>query len=517
MNTQAERVIELRNNIEVVPGTNTPVDAVVDGGDWSKLEPLGDDLLPVPAFDTAMLPEALRARVEDVAERMQVPADLPAVCAVVCLAGAVNRRATIQPKRADSGWIVTPNLWGGIVAPPGRMKTNVLGAFTALLSRIEFRWRMEFASGIAEFKSWEAERELREQAWREQYKAACKKGAPPPIRPDDTRAKPVLRRLLANDPTVEALHAILSENPAGVLLVRDELSGWLAILDKPGREGERQFYLESWNGDKPFTIDRIGRGSIHVDNLCLSVLGGIQPGRLRQYLVDAVRDGPGNDGLFQRLQLVVWPDFPKNWTLIDRPPNRAAAECVARVYERLAELSPDEPLAFRFADGAQELFYAWWPELERKIRAGDLHPAFVAHVAKYRSLMPSLALIFELADAEGLTEPHEVSLAHAAQAAAWCDYLETHARRVYGCLVLPELHAARELADKIIRGKLAAEFSTRDVYLKGWSGLSEPESARAALRVLEDSGWVRPAVAEVGEGRPPERWKINPRAAEVKL
>jgi hypothetical protein len=107
-------------------------------------------------------------------------------------------------------------------------------------------------------------------------------------------------------------------------------------------------------------------------------------------------------------------------------------------------------------------------------------------------------------------------LPHAQQAAAWCDYLEAHARRIYGCLVSPELHAARELAGKITKGKLATEFSTRDVYLKGWAGLSTPDEARAALRVLEDSGWVRAIVGEKQEGRLSERWQTNPRVAEVK-
>jgi putative DNA primase/helicase len=58
----------------------------------------------------------------------------------------------------------------------------------------------------------------------------------------------------------------------------------------------------------------------------MSMLGGIQPGRLRSYLVDAIKDGPGNDGLIQRFQLLVWPDTSTDWTYVDRAPN-AAAEC----------------------------------------------------------------------------------------------------------------------------------------------------------------------------------------------
>jgi putative DNA primase/helicase len=477
---------------------------------WPRPDELGDNLLPVPAFDPAMLPGVFRENVCDVAERMQVPIDLPAVCAVATLAGVVNRRATIQPKRADAGWIVTPNLWAGIVAPPGQMKSNVLSTFVGHLSHIEQRWHMEFQRELEDFEHWERDHALRTRAYDQQFVAATKSGKSPPIRPDETRVKPVLRRLVANDPTCEALHSMIADSPAGLLLVRDELAGWLANLDKAGRESDRQFFLEAWNGDKPYVVDRIGRGTIRVSALCLSIVGGIQPGRLRQYLSDAVKDGPGNDGLFQRLQLMVWPDFPRTWKLIDRPPNRTAAERVARVYERLAEVSADEPMRFRFADDGQQLFYTWWPELERKIRGGDLHPALAAHLGKFRSLIPSIALLFEVADASDLGACHEVSLAHTGQAAAWGEYLEAHARRIYGCLVSPALHAARELADKIMKGKLPAEFSLRDVYRPQWSALTTPDDARAALRILEDASWVRPVGFQDGPGRPSERWETNP-------
>jgi hypothetical protein len=103
----------------------------------------------------------------------------------------------------------------------------------------------------------------------------------------------------------------------------------------------------------------------------------------------------------------------------------------------------------------------------------------------------------------------------AERAAAWCDYLEAHARRIYGCLVSPELHAARVLADRITKGKLAAEFSTREVYLKGWAGLATPDEVRAALRVLEDAGWVRPVQGGEHQGRPSERWRVNPKVTEA--
>ena len=115
--------------------------------------------------------------------------------------------------------------------------------------------------------------------------------------------------------------------------MRDELTGWLSTLERQGREGERAFCLEAWNGDKSFTIDRMGRGSIHVPACCLSILGGIQPGRLRSYLADALEDGPANDGLIQRFQILVWPDVNRDFQQIDRPPDREAEERAAKVFE----------------------------------------------------------------------------------------------------------------------------------------------------------------------------------------
>src|SRR5215467_11471463 len=151
----------------------------------------------------------------------------------------------------------------------------------------------------------------------------------------------------------------MNENPAGVLAVRDELTGWWSTLDRAGREGERAFCLQAWNGDTGHTIDRIGRGTIHVDACCMSMLGGIQPGRLRSYLVDALKDGPSNDGLIQRFQLLVWPDTDPRWTYVDRPPDSASEAQVARIFSQLVALDVDYPLRFRFGTDAQEPFIAW--------------------------------------------------------------------------------------------------------------------------------------------------------------
>ena len=320
---------------------------------WPKPEPIQSDLPPVQAFTEDLLPDSFRPLARDVTERMQVPMDYPGVVMILCLAGVVNRRAIIQPKANDTGWVIVPNLWGGIIAPPGFMKSPVIQAATRPLGNIQTEWWREHEEGLKEFARALEESELRRAAWKEQYKAAAKKGNVAPERPGDEPDEPKLRRLIVNDATFEALHQTMSENPAGILVIRDELTGWWSQLDRSGREGERAFCLQAWNGDTGHTIDRIGRGTIHVEACCMSMLGGIQPGRLRSYLVDALEDGPSNDGLIQRFQLLVWPDTAHDWIYVDRAPDADSEQQAALVFRKLVELDEEDPARYRFAVDAR--------------------------------------------------------------------------------------------------------------------------------------------------------------------
>src|SRR5262249_37729874 len=150
------------------------------------------------------------------------------------------------------------------------------------------------------------------------------------------------------------------------------------------------------------------RGELHIPALCLSLLGGIQRGPLMAYVVAASGDGQGNDGLMQRFQLIVCPDPPTRWHNVDRAPDNDAKATAYSLYRRLAELAPerygaqcesdDDIPALRFDDAAQEVFDAWRDELENRLLSDDLPAALDAHLGKFRSLMPSLALIFHLAE-----------------------------------------------------------------------------------------------------------------------
>jgi len=484
--------------------------------------PIPDDLLPVAAFDNDLLPEAIRPWVADIAERMQCPPDFPAVAAMAALSSVIGRKACIQPKRQDD-WQVMPNLWAAVVGRPGVMKSPALSEAMKPLDRLAIAAKEAHSDAMRDFQ---VESQLTEMSGKESQKKAealVKKGnmaAAKQILMDaaeaDENVAPPLRRYKVNDATVEALGEILIENPNGVLAYRDELNGLLRSLDKEGQEGARAFFLQAYDGNQGYTFDRIMRGrNLHIPAVCLAMLGGIQPGKLQAYVNDAVRGGAGDDGLLQRFGLLVWPDISGEWRNVDRWPDTPAKTAAFDVFQRLDAMEPDvdpdtgqaSPRVYRFSPEAQELFEQWRQDYEVELRTGDRHPAFDSHLAKYRKLVPALALVCALADGET-----QVSVESTARALAWSDYLRTHAERAYAAGIKPSSEGAKALLAKIRSGAVSDGFTPRSVYLKGWSHLATPEAVHAAAELLTDLNHLfeeRQGPGAAG-GRPSVCYRINP-------
>ena len=409
---------------------------------WLEPLPIPCSLLPVDAFSNDLLPASLRPWVTDIAERMQCPPDFPAVGAMVALSSVIGRKTCIRPKKFDD-WQVIPNLWGAIVGRPGVMKSPALSEVMKPLDRLSSKAR-ELHSAL--LRNHEIQSKLECMAGKtveEQAQKLVKQGKKDEaeqllIAATDATdvVSPVLRRYKVTDASVEALGEILIENPFGTLAYRDELNGLLRSLDKEGQEGARAFYLQGYDGNQSYTFDRITRGrDLEIPAVCIAMLGGIQPGKLQAYIHDAVRGGAGDDGLLQRFGLLVWPDINGEWRNVDRWPDTPARTDAFETFQRLDAIEPSidsetgkhVPAEFHFSAEAQVLFEEWRHDFETALRSGEHHPAMESHLAKYRKLVPAIALVCALADGE--TDVSKTSLL---RALAWAEYLQTHAAGLRG-------------------------------------------------------------------------------------
>ena len=94
----------------------------------------------------------------------------------------------------------------------------------------------------------------------------------------------------------------------------------------------------------------------------------------------------------------------------------------------------------------------WRRALEGRLRSDEMHPAMESHLAKYRKLVPSLALIYHLAS--GGTGAVGVTAVLAAL--SWTEFLESHAQRIF------------QIADRVSRVTVHGVRSPEQLPIKPW-------------------------------------------------
>lgn len=506
------------------PSASHAVDApTLEPEQWEAIIPLKENLHDVIEFDPEWLPNGFSGWLSDCSERMQCPPDYMAVAFMVIISTVVGFKVGIKPKQYDD-WLVIPNLWGMIVGAPSVMKTPSLKEAMKPIRKLDDEGKEAYK---AEMKEWEALKtihEIEDKIMKTDIKKSLEslEGTRDQLVADikcrmknRQEQEPVRKRYIVSNVTIEKLGMILGENDHAILLFRDELMGLFKSFEKKGHEEDRTFYLETWNGDDPSSSDRVGRGTTTVDIACMSILGGIQPNPLKAYMYKMLNEGSDDDGMMQRFQLAVYPDISPNWQNVDRFPDTAVRSTAFETIRRLSNITPKDVGAQRDGEGglpylhftpdAQECFNTWRTTLENTLRTSDEVPALVSHFAKYRSLIPSLALLIHLADGGHGSVP----LYALQKALHWDTYLRSHARRIYGMGQNKPLESAQRLIKQIKKAKLKSPFALRDVYRNGWSGLSTQEDAQHAVDVLEAHNMVQ-RITQSTTGRNKELIYVHP-------
>jgi len=279
----------------------------------------------VPSFPIAFLPRFLADFALDQATRMQCPLDFIAVPALIVAATLIGRDCRMAPKALDP-WAERPCLWGGVIADVGSKKT---AGFNAVLAPI---WRMQaefHESHRAEIKSYQAKLSIAKtinKQWERDCASALKNGEEPPERPGgaDAGAPPTARQLIANDTTQERLAELMQQNPRGIALFRDELSGWFASFNQYRPGSDEQFYLGCHAGGAWAQDRKIG--NIWIDDLYLNIFGGFQPEVIAEVLGRRVRrnaNKSADNGLAARFLCWSGPTSPRRSTGSIRGPTLA--------------------------------------------------------------------------------------------------------------------------------------------------------------------------------------------------
>ncbi|SLM31040.1 hypothetical protein MTBBW1_2620004 [Desulfamplus magnetovallimortis] len=518
--------------------------------EWPEPLEIKQSLLPVMELPDKAIPVPFKAWIKDIAYRWAVPKDFPFIAAILTTGSIIGTGCRVRPKQKDD-WEVVPNTWGGVIAPPSKKKTPVLSEIVnKSIGKLQKKADKEFEK---ENKSYEAEKFILdtrikfkkkeiEECIKNEIKAEVKDAENKPDGSKKENSAKTLNELRqelndleeckvgapkqkiykVNACTMEKFAELCGENPKGLMYFADELIKIFLNWERDEKEGKatKAFFMESHEGKQPYTDAKIGRGVISAKYICSTVIGGIQPEKIFRFLRASMLEGD-NDGSVQRLQMMVYPDVIP-WKYVDEYPNSEARIKFYEIIETLSEMDfefygatkgEDAPY-FKFSPDAQKIFIEWFYDLMQKVENEEEEPIISEHLGKYPSLMPSLALIYHLIEiAYGSSKGGDIPKHCAIQAAVCCEYLESHARRIYGMVTnAGEIHGEK-LAKKIQEGKVTEPFTARDVYRKGWQMLKDKESVESAIECLIEKHWIREDCSGTSTdgGRPSVKYFINPK------
>ena len=257
---------------------------------------------PPPALPLEVFGETWKQWLLDAAAAAACPVDYvvaPLLASVSTLIG--NARWA----QAWPGWSEPPHLWAVVVGDSGTGKSPGADCLMRdVLPTIERRMVGDYPDRLHEWQAAVEFDKIAKKRWKDEFREAQEKKKPlPPIpkptAPDIAPEKPRLRQ---HDVTIEQTGAILATAaPKGVVMVRDEIAGWLMGMEAYNPAG-RAFWLEAYGG-RPYRVERRKHGAepIEIERLAVAVYGGTQPERLSE-----LATGP-DDGLFSRI-LWLWPD-----------------------------------------------------------------------------------------------------------------------------------------------------------------------------------------------------------------
>lgn len=442
------------------PKTGTPVDesglkpysngAIVDKSKEGKIKTDSFDPFPL-----ASLPSVLRQFVTESAQAIGCDPTFSVLPALAVCASSVGTSRCLMVKR---GWYVPSLIWAVIVGESGSQKSPPMRMAVQPLKDRQKRHIADHSRDMADFVDQVFHFKRTQKKWERTGEGER------PEAPEE----PVMPRCIVQDSTIEALAPILLGNRRGVLLARDELSGWFGSFNqysKGGGTADVPKWLEIYNTES-ITIDRKtgDQKFIYVPHPSVNICGGIQPDILSTCLTDERKA----DGLQSRLLMAYPPRQPKRWR--DDEVSESTLDSYCKMIEDLSTLKPDidssgdeRPTTLRLTDDARQLYKDFINH------HGDEQNALHGHLASQWSKLEEtpvrLAIILHCIRqvTDGVDDAFRVDAATMQAAITIGEWFKTETLRINRLLTLPsEVREAQHLTTWIrSRG---GSITARDLY-----------------------------------------------------
>ena len=393
----------------------------------------------ISGFPVDVLPAKLQEIVNEANVTLGIPKDYIAGSMLTAMAAVIGNTHSAE---AMAGWKEYAILFVALVGCPGVCKSHPLSYLMQPLIDHDAEKAAQFAEAL---KRYNAAMELTP-------KERVANGY------ELNPAEPRRVRFMMQDVTNEAVHRILSENPRGLILMYDELAGWVKNFNRYNKGSDEEYWLKLFNANPSFSDRKGVKNSVYISRPFISVVGTIQNGILNE-LAQGSRT---SNGFIDRL-LFVMPGNQDKQPWSDREPSfdieAVWADIIGRLVAMPYETDDDSNIVagiLPFSPEAKSRLYEWQRQNTEECNREEcdalkgVYNKFDFHAIRF-------CLIMQMARwACGEADKSEIDLVSVENAISLVDYFKTTATRVQG--IIRELSLSE--LQRAVMSALPDEFTT---------------------------------------------------------
>lgn len=336
--------------------------------------PVWDINFPVEVF-----PNEIQKFISDASYVMDAPIEYFASSILAITGFLINSQAFIIVKNVS--WKEPAVLWILIVGEAGRKKkTPVYKFMKSILDNIDETLEQEYQETKKVYQGELLKYKMNLKNWKDGTTVGN-----PPEKPE----KPVRTLIYTSDTTIEAISYHQSQNPHGIGVMRDEMSGFFAGFDKYQKSGnDRQYYLSSFSGDE-FVVSRKSEDPFKVKPYH-NIFGTIQPPVVANILL---KDFRVVDGFTERFLFSLTRHVKKIEMVEDEIDEKLKKHLDEKMLQLYKHFSKNQKAEFTLDDEAKAELKKVMEDLNKETLNDDNSELLQSYLEKCKTYLPRFALV----------------------------------------------------------------------------------------------------------------------------
>ena len=457
-----------------------------------------------PDMDISIFPSILQTRANEVSESVGCDPLVPLFAGLSAICGVIDAQIRLE---LMPGFKVPPVLWLMTLGDPADKKSPGSRPMLSPLKNLEAEDRPRYQKELLDWEGKEAAYASAKKTFLEWSASpdAMLGGDQAPAVPE-MPPQPVPVKITVSDITSQKLVRSAADRPRGLLCHLDEMNSWVRKLTDKTSGEDRSAWVVSYEAER-YEMDRVGSGSIHAENLAVSIYGNIQPTVFRQSIASLAADG-----LLQRFIPAI---LRAGKTRLGHPIPEylTSAEAWENTLRLTFALPPQTYKLSPEAFNVYRQFQAWYEDAkqdERLLHSGDV---FMTAFGKLEGTTGRLILLFHV-----IENPFNLMVD--------ADVVHRVIRFVKGYLIPAYRYAFGEVGgtnsfdvwvtDYIIQHCDMPTITLSEIKRGGrrqFDGISpwqQDQWVLGAMQVLESVGWVVRMDDGSRENQHHAQWAINP-------